>query len=72
MSVYWPLAMLMKRNELKWLSRDVDEKKCSYENEEEKINHGFGLLLGLTYMPVSLKHVKEPFFEEVLLDQVLF
>ena len=27
MSVYRPLAMLMKKNELKSLSRDVDEKK---------------------------------------------
>jgi len=53
-------------------SRDVDENKCSYESDEERINHGFGLLPGLTHVPVSLKHVKETFFEEVLLDQSSF
>jgi hypothetical protein len=29
MSENRPLAILMKTNELKWLSRDVDEKKWS-------------------------------------------
>jgi len=30
MSIYRPLAMLMKTNRLKLLSGDVDEKKWSY------------------------------------------